>query len=226
MFLEAAAAGHLDPAQDGGRNWQNTMIGTDRGVSSGLPASSLKANSSERRRSSTYLLLGLPAAIVAVACSVMAAPPGFATYIDPSRRFALDYPATMKVQVAGPNEVKFFHPQATFRIYVFIQKRPRKSTAAVEPLLKAFKKKLNEEMKDVSFQGEGKHAKLKGAQRYLICSFTNAKGIRLTQLVQYVVTEDRILQLIVSDRPKGFKNLEKVIRQIHASLRILSPSLK
>jgi len=202
------------------------MMGMERGVNAGSLAPRLTANSPLGLRPKGFLLLGLLAAVIAVTCPVMAAPHGFVTYIDPSRRFALDYPATMKVEVSGPNEVKIFHPQATFRVFVFVQKRPRKSTAAVEPLLRAFKKKLNEEMKDVSIQEEGRHAGLKGAQKYLYCSFTNSRGIRLTQLVQYVVTEDRILQLIISDRPRGFKNLEKVIRQIHASLRILSPKLK
>jgi hypothetical protein len=46
------------------------------------------------------------------------------------------------------------------------------------------------------------------------------------QLVQYYVTEDRLLQMIISDRPEGFRNLQKVIRQIHQSLRIMKPALK
>jgi hypothetical protein len=32
--------------------------------------------------------------------------------------------------------------------------------------------------------------------------------------------------MVISDRTEGFKNLEKVIRKIHNSLRVLNPKLR
>lgn len=154
-----------------------------------------------------------------------AAEPGFIQYTDPLRRFIFDYPATMKVQASKPDEVKIFHPGATFRITVFVEKRPRTTSTKAEDLLEAFKKKLKEEMKDVSIIQEGKLPHLQGSQGYVICSFKNAKGLQLVQLVQYYVTRDRLLQLTVSDLPQGFKNLWQVIEKIHHSLRIVNPDL-
>ena len=93
-------------------------------------------------------------------------------------------------------------------------------------LLAVLKKRLQEEMKNVSVLGEGKLANLKGSQGYVAVSFTDKKGTQLVQMVQYDVSEDRFLQMTISDRPEGFKNLETVIRKIHQSLKILNPKLK
>lgn len=152
--------------------------------------------------------------------------PGFMQYTDPSRRFILDYPATMKVSAPTPNEVSIFHPKASLTIRVFIEKRPRKTIADAKILLAAFKKKLKEEKRGVTILEEGSLPGLKGSQGYLICSFKNQRGIQVVQLVQYYVTQDRLLHLIISDRVEGFKNLADVIRKIHRSLRIVEPSLK
>lgn len=157
--------------------------------------------------------------------SAEAAEPGFNQYTDPGRRFIFDYPSTMQVHASNPDEVKIFHPGATLRISVFIEKRPRSTTANAEDLLAAFNKKLKEEMKDVSIIQQGKLQHLQGPQGYVVCSFKNRKGIRLVQLVQYYVTKDRLLQMTISDLPQGFKNLWKVIDKIHRSLRIVNPDL-
>jgi hypothetical protein len=174
----------------------------------------------------------LAASLVAIAMLVLlpplplsAAEPGFTQYTDPGRRFMFDYPSTMKVQVSNSDEVKIFHPGATLRITVFVEKRPRATKATARDLLAAFNKKLKEEMKDVSIIQEGKLENLGGSQGYVICSFKNRKGIHLVQLVQYYVTKDRLLQMTISDLPRGFKNLWKVIDNIHRSLRIINPDL-
>ena len=152
--------------------------------------------------------------------------PGFKQYTDPSRRFLLDYPATMKVSAPTHNEVTIYHPRASLSIRIFIEKRPRKTIADAKVLLAAFKKKLKEEKKGVTILEEGSLPGLPGSQGYLICSFKNRHGIQLVQLVQYYVAQDRLLHLIISDRVEGFKNLADVIRKIHRSLRIVDPKLK
>jgi hypothetical protein len=158
--------------------------------------------------------------------SALAADSGFTRYTDPERRFSFDYPSTMKVRAAGNDEVKVTHPGATLRITVLVEKRRRTASASAELLLDAFKKTLKAEMKDAAVLEEGKLAGLEGSQGYIVCSFKDLRGIQLVQLVQYYVTEDRVLQLTISDRPEGFKNLEKVVRKIHQSLRLLNPKLK
>ena len=158
--------------------------------------------------------------------SALAADSGFARYADPEQRFSFDYPATMKVRAAGNDEVKVTHPGATLRITVLVEKRRRTASASAELLLDAFKKTLKAEMKDAAVLEEGKLAGLEGSQGYIVCSFKDLRGIQLVQLVQYYVTEDRVLQMTISDRPEGFKNLEKVVRKIHQSLKILNPKLK
>jgi hypothetical protein len=152
--------------------------------------------------------------------------PGFKQYTDPSRRFILDYPATMRVSAPSANEVSIYHPRATLKIHIFVEKRPRKTVADAKTLLETFKRKLREEKKDVMILEEGKLPGLEGSQGYLICSFKNHRGIRVVQLVQYYVTQDRLLLLIISDRVEGFKNLATVIRKIHRSLRIVDPKLR
>jgi hypothetical protein len=180
-----------------------------------------------RRRNSLIFAL-LAAVILALFWANLATATdlGYARYTDPSRRFSLDYPATMKVGSQHPDELKIIHSGATLRIAVFVEKRTAKGTPNAESLLEALKKKLKEEAKDVAILEEGKAPALSGAQAYLICSFRDQRGIQLVQLVQYYVADDLLLRMIISDLPQGFKNLEKVIRKVHHSLRILNPKLK
>jgi hypothetical protein len=147
-------------------------------------------------------------------------------YVDPEGRFSFEYPATMKLETANNDEVKVYHPAASFRISVFVERRQVKSDLTADILLAVLKKRLQEEMKNVAVLGEGKLANLKGSQGYVAVSFTDKKGTQLVQMVQYYVSEDRFLQMTISDRPEGFKNLETVIRTIHQSLKILNPKLK
>jgi hypothetical protein len=147
-------------------------------------------------------------------------------YTDPGRRFLFDYPATMKVRSADPNEVHIFHPAASFRIAVYVEKRKTKSGRTAQDLLTAFKKELEKENKDVSLLGEGKLEGLSGSQGFVVVSFKDRKGTQFVQLVQYYVTENASLQMTISDRPWGFKNLEPVIKKVHQSLRIIDPTLK
>ncbi|HMK33515.1 MAG TPA: hypothetical protein VK463_00510 [Desulfomonilaceae bacterium] len=155
-----------------------------------------------------------------------AAEEGYAHYVDPQWRFSLDYPVTMKVSSPNPDELKISHSGATLRVTIFIEKRPKKEPPNAQVHLEALKKKLSEEEKDVSILEEGKGTGIPGAQGYLICSFKDRRGMQLVQLVQYYASEDLILQMVISDRPQGFKNLEQVIRKIHHSLKILNPKLK
>jgi hypothetical protein len=159
-------------------------------------------------------------------CCVAEALEGFKTFTDPQKRFSFEFPGTMNVEQSSEDEVKIFHPKATLRINVFIEKRRANSHAGAPFLLETLKKRLQEEMKQVVFIEEGKSPHIKGSQGFIICSFVDSRGIKLTQLIQYYVTEDRILQMIVSDKTPGFQNLEKIIRYIHQSLRILNPALK
>lgn len=149
----------------------------------------------------------------------------FKHYIDPERRFVLDYPPTMTVKSLGQDEVKIFHPNATLRISIFVQDRPKKSVPKAEAVADLFAK-LKQEMKDSTVLEHGKLAGIEGAQGYTVYSFKDHRGMQLVQLVQYYIADDRVFQMIISDRPEGFKNLEKVIRKIHNSLKILNPSLK
>ncbi len=147
-------------------------------------------------------------------------------YIDPAGRFSFEYPATMKLETVSNDEVKIYHPAASFRISTFVGQIQGKSKLTADLLLAALKKRLQEEMKNVSVLGEGKLAGLQGSQGYVAVSFTDKKGVGLVQMVQYYVADDRFLQMTISDRPEGFKNLEIVIRKIHQSLKILKPKLK
>jgi len=185
-----------------------------------------------KRRNRNLLIKSLSAVLAAALCvALWAAPafalePGFQQYTDPGARFTFEYPATMKVEAPTPDDVRISHLKAGIRIRVFVENRQRKTPLRAEELLKAFKQKLSEEMTDVKFLDDGKLAGLAGSQAYVICSFKNKKGLQLVQLVQYYVAQERILQMIISDVPEGFKNLLKVIRTIHQSLRILKPELK
>jgi hypothetical protein len=150
----------------------------------------------------------------------------FARYTDPARRFTLDYPATMKVDASNPNEVRFYHPRASLRINIFLEKRTAKSVPDAKALLGVFVKSMKRGMKDFSVMEEGKLAGLGGSQGFLICTFKDRREIQLVQLVQYYVAKAGLLQLIITDRPEGFRNLLQVIRKIHRSLRVQGALLK
>ena len=150
----------------------------------------------------------------------------FTLYNDPAKRFSFEYPLSMKVESTGPNEVKISHPGAGLRIMVFVENRPRKTAPSAEAFLSTFKKRLEEDMKEVAILEEGKLPGLAGSQAYVICAFKDRRGLQFVNLVQYYGTEERMLQMIISERPEGFRNLLDVIRRIHQSLKILSPQLK
>jgi hypothetical protein len=152
-------------------------------------------------------------------------PGSFKQYADPAKRFVFEYPASMKIESNKDDYVKIFHPKATLRISIFLEKRPKKTSPDAQLLLAAFKKRMKEDMKDSTIIEEGKLPGLEGSHGYVICSFTDSKGSKLVQLVQYYVTDERILQMVISDRPEGFENLKKVINHIHRSLKILKPKL-
>jgi hypothetical protein len=155
-----------------------------------------------------------------------AAESGFTQYVDPGKRITFEYPLSMKVEAPGMNEVKISHPEAGLRIMVFVENRPRKTAPSAEAFLGTFRKRLEEEMKEVVILEEGKLPGLAGSQAYVICAFKDRRGLQFVNLVQYYGTEERMLQMIISERPEGFRNLLDVIRKIHQSLRILSPQLK
>jgi len=150
----------------------------------------------------------------------------YKAYMDPARRFALDYPSTMKVRATDPDSVKISLPGTAFRITVYIAKRPKPRPPDAKPLLDALKKSLKIIVTDLVVLEEGPPPGKAGAEGYVIFSFKNSRGVSLTQLVSYYVTRERTLQLTISDRSEGFKNLEKIIRKIHGSLRILDRDLK
>jgi hypothetical protein len=153
-------------------------------------------------------------------------PEAFNVYKDPLGRYSLKYPSTMKVQDSNPNEALIFHPDATFRISIAIEKRIKKGPPNVAGFLEAFKKNLKLETRDLEILKEGKSSNIEGAQAYLSYAFTDKRGIRLVQLCQYYASETSFLQLIISDKQEGFKNLEPIIWEIHKSLRILKPTLQ
>jgi hypothetical protein len=147
-------------------------------------------------------------------------------YTDPGRRFIFDYPSTMQVKSTGPDDVQVFHQAASFRISVFVERRKNRPDLTAEDLLTALKKALEKETKDFSVLGEGKLEGLPESQGYVVVSFRDTKGTQLVQLVQYYVAAKACLQMTISDRPWGFKNLEPVIKKVHRSLRIVDPTLQ
>jgi len=150
----------------------------------------------------------------------------FKTFKDPLNRFSIKFPATMKVQDSNPDEIRIYHPNATFRIKISVEKRLKKGPPDATAFINAFKQNLKLETKQPEILKEGRSKTIKGTQAYLICEFTDKRGIRLMQLCQYYSTEDRFLQLIIMDRVEGFKNLEKIISEIHDSFTILKPDLE
>jgi hypothetical protein len=180
---------------------------------------------------SRRLVVVLFSVVIGLAClmttePVTATEPGYTHYVDPQQRYALDYPSTMKIRKPNPKEIEIFHPRATLRITVSVEKRQDKQPPNARLLIEALKKKLKEEQKNVTIVEQGKAPGMAGAQAYMICSFKDNRGMRFVQLIQYYVSKDRLLLMIISDRLQGFKNLETVIRKIHHSLKILNPKLK
>ena len=153
-------------------------------------------------------------------------PDAFKVYSDPLGRYSLKYPSTMKVQNSNPNEALIYHPEATFRISIAIEKRIKRGPPNVAGFLEAFKKNLKMETAELEILKEGKASNIEGAQAYLSYAFTDKRGIRVVQLCQYYSSENWFLQLIISDKQEGFKNLEPIISEIHKSFRILKPSLE
>jgi hypothetical protein len=190
-----------------------------RWQSSGLPSRSLRSGV-------LFCLFSAAICLFLAPGNSIALEQGYKQYKDPRQRFTFDYPATMKVVAKNPDEVKISHPKATLRIRVFVEEKPKKRVPTAAALLETIKKNLKKELKSASILEEGTLPGLKGAQGYVICFFRDRRNMELVQLLQYYVTEDRHLQMIISDRPEGFKNLQKVIRHIHQSLRINKPNLK
>lgn len=149
---------------------------------------------------------------------------GFNTYIDTKGRFSIEYPSTMTVDTSVPDELTIFHPSATLRIRLNIIDRPKKSSRDTKVFIDALKQNLREEFRDAVVLEEG-HSSSDPSQAYILCSFTDKRGVKLTQLTQVYLAEERILQLIISDKPEGFKNLGSIINRIRNSLKILKPFL-
>lgn len=150
---------------------------------------------------------------------------GLKAYHDVKGRFSIDYPVAMTLDASNPDEIRIFHPSASFRINIDIIKRPKKSSRDAKPFMNAVKSNLKEEFTDVKIIDEG-HADNDPSQLYLLCSFTDRRGVRLTQLTQVYLAEERILQLIISDKPEGFRNLAGIIDKIRNSLKIMKSSLE
>lgn len=151
---------------------------------------------------------------------------GFKTYVDPHSRFSIDYPSTMIIEAHSPDELNFSHPSASLRMSLDIIRRPnKKASKDVKAFMNAIRHNLKEEFKDVVIISEGS-SKTDPSQLYLLYSFTDKRGMKLTQLTQVYLADERILQLIISDRSEGFKNLDSLIERIHNSLKISKPSLE
>jgi hypothetical protein len=191
-----------------------------------LDVRQLKADGCPRGVCLLLLCIAAFSCLPALGASPVSQDKAYRTYVDPQRRFSFDYPATMSVKSSNPNEVRVLHPQASFRIAVFVEERSGKTPLSAEQLLEALTKKLQEEKKDVSVLQHGKLPGLAGSQAYLVASFKDPNGMQFVQLVQYYVAPDRILQMTLSDRPQGFANLASVIKRVHSSLRILAPALR
>ena len=84
---------------------------------------------------------------------------GYKRYEDPSGRFSFEYPATMKIRATSADHVKVWHPKATLRINIFVQKRPRKRDPRVRPVLEALKSGLKQDMKEALEYGSEKFVK-------------------------------------------------------------------
>ncbi|MEW6347566.1 MAG: hypothetical protein AB1646_00765 [Thermodesulfobacteriota bacterium] len=173
------------------------------------------------------LWLALSIGIAALPYEASAQDSAFKRYKDPGRRFSFDYPSSMQVQNNGRNEVKVFHPGAGLRIMVSVEKRKSSQKQDVKPILDALKKQLEKENKEVSILKEGKHLGVEDdSQGYLVCAFKDERGLLWVQLVQYFLTKDSIIRLIISDRAEGFKNLLKVVARVHESFTVATQKPK
>lgn len=150
----------------------------------------------------------------------------FKIFKDKLNRFSIKIPVTMEIHYSNPDEIRIYHPKATFRINISIEKRLKEGKPDATAFMQAFKQNLKLETNQLKILKEGQSSTLPGAQAYLIYSYADKRGIRLMQLYQYYATNDRFFQLFITDRVEGFKNLEKVISDIHGSLKILKPDLK
>ncbi len=146
-------------------------------------------------------------------------------YVDPNGRFSFDYPASMRCTQRTADDVSFSHPSASLRIAVLVEARNKEKSPDPQALVESNKKSLSEGAEDAGVLEEGRLPDMPGPQGYLVCSFKDKNGRKVMQLVQYYVARDKIFQMIISDRPQGFLNVEKVIRHIHRSLKIMKPSL-
>jgi hypothetical protein len=86
--------------------------------------------------------------------------------------------------------VKVFHPDASLRITVVVEKRQRRRDTKVEPFLVAFKKTLERDMSETTILEEGKLPGPADSQGYVICSYKDRRGMRFVQLVQYWVSRE------------------------------------
>lgn len=154
-----------------------------------------------------------------------AAQDGYKKYIDLAGRFSFDYPASMRCNRVTADEVTFSHPSASLRIAVLVEPRQNKKILDPRTLLESLKKNLAEGSKDATILEQGRLPEIPGVQGYFVCTFKDEKGRKVMQLVQYYISLDKMFQMIISDRPQGFMNVEKVIRNVHRSLKILKPSL-
>ncbi len=181
-----------------------------------------------RRIKIVRVFMALAAAVctflfTALACSAQEG--GYKKYVDPRDRFSFDYPASMSCNQITPDDVTFSHPSASLRIAVLVEPRKTEKPLDPQPLLESVKKSLAESAKDAAVLEQGQLPGIPGAQGYLVCTFKDKNGRKVMQLVQYYVAADKMFQMIISDRPQGFLNVEKVIRHIHRSLKIMKPAL-
>ncbi len=159
-------------------------------------------------------------------CNIHADEGSFKRFIDPKARYELQYPATMEIEFNGPDQVRIFHPRAPFRIHVFIEKRRQPGKPDSTALLTSLAGRLEKEMGKIEILDA--KSPIKGDKRhgYAVFRFKNSRGVDLTQLVRYFVAKDRVLQLIISDKSKGYANIKPIFDKTCNSLKIFKESLK
>ncbi len=157
--------------------------------------------------------------------SSQAAQQGYNKYVDPGGRFSLDYPSAMTCDQVSADEVKFSHSAASLRIAIIVEPRQDKKPVDSRALIESFKQNLHKNATDSAILEEGSLPHIPEPQGYIVCTYKDKKGRKIMQLVQFYVSKDKMLQMIISDRPQGFFNVEKVIRHVHRSLKIMKPDL-
>lgn len=147
-------------------------------------------------------------------------------HVDPAGRYTLEYPATMDARFNGPDELVISHPKAPFRIYLIIVDRRKGNPPDARELLKAMAKQLEKEVGRIRILDA--KAPINGDKRqgYAIFQFKNSRGVDLTQLAHCYAAKNKVLQLIISDRSKGYENIKPVVEKVHKSLKILSEDLE